>query len=971
MINVAKPLADGKILVGGYFTIVNEMPQLYLVRLNSDGTTDTTFNSGNSGPNNTVFDIAMQTDGKFLIGGNFKSYNGVSQNSIVRINSDGTLDTAFNTSLTGVSTSVNKIALQPDGKILVSGNMSGSIRRLNADGSLDTAFTSPFNISFGVEDIIVLSDGRILVSGGISIVRLESNGAIDSSFSPDGFISINIYSLKKLKDEKILIGGNFIIGQNGREPSTKRLNMDGSLDTSFQALSFSYFNQTRSIEVQPDGKILTAGVFSNDGISSFALLRLNADGSFDNTFSMPAGNNQSHHVALQTDGKILLSGEFSLINGQSRAGMVRLNSDGTVDGSFNTSFYGNSLVFTLKQQADGKILAGGSFNFANGNPRSDIARFNADGTLDTSFNTGTGLIPDFISCCKLLNGFEIQPDGKIVLAGFFNGYNGVYRRGILRLNSDGTIDDSFEAYSNPDGGLSYDDISLLPDGKILAFVQTTDRFTGFGSSGLIRLNSDGSFDNTISDPEGFVRKIARQPDGKILIGGLFNAVDSAPLNYLARLNEKGSVDTTFNIGSGFNSAVTDIVVQPDGKILVGGAFTSFNGTPVSRVTRLNADGSLDTSFNSGSGANAIVYSLALLQNGKIAVGGNFSTFNGVSRNRLAILNSNGSLDTGFESGFDNDPANTIRTLVVQTDGNLVIGGHFKTYGGIPRDSIARLLTAQPKFAPFDFDGDGKTDISIFRPSVGEWWYQRSFDNSVSALQFGTSTDRIVPADYTGDGKTDFAVWRESTGEWFILRSEDNSFYAFPFGSPGDIPIPADYDGDGQADSTVFRPSNGVWYINKSSGGVRIEPFGLNGDIPVSADYDGDGKADIAVFRPSNGVWWINRSSAGLFATDFGTASSKPVPGDYTGDGKADIAFWRPSTGDWFVLRSENASYYSAQFGSTGDIPTPGDYDGDGKFDTAVFRPASSVWYVNRSTSGLLIQQFGLSTDKPVPSAFVP
>ena len=276
---------------------------------------------------------------------------------------------------------------------------------------------------------------------------------------------------------------------------------------------------------------------------------------------------------------------------------------------------------------------------------------------------------------------------------------------------------------------------------------------------------------------------------------------------------------------------------------------------------------------------------------------------------------------------------------------------------------------QTRRTAFDFDGDGKADVSIFRPTGGEWWMQRS-SGGIFALQFGSSTDRIVPGDYTGDGKTDVAVWRQSTGEWFILRSEDLSFYAFPFGTDGDIPVPADFDGDGKTDAAVFRPSNSVWYIQKSSGGVSIQTFGQNGDKPVAADYDGDGKTDIAIFRQQSGEWWIQRSSTGaVYAIQFGDSTDLIVPADYTGDGKADIAVFRPATGEWLILRSEDNSYYGFPFGANGDKPVPADYDGDGKSDAAVFR--NGVWYLLQSTNGVSIFQFGLADDIPVPSANLP
>ncbi len=274
-------------------------------------------------------------------------------------------------------------------------------------------------------------------------------------------------------------------------------------------------------------------------------------------------------------------------------------------------------------------------------------------------------------------------------------------------------------------------------------------------------------------------------------------------------------------------------------------------------------------------------------------------------------------------------------------------------------------------APFDFDGDNKTDVSIFRPSVGQWWYERSSDHGVPAFQFGAGTDKPVPADFTGDAKADLAFWRPSTGEWFVLRSEDFSYFAFPWGTMGDIPVPGDYDGDGKADAAIFRPSESTWYIQKSGGGITIQGFGITGDLPVVADYDGDGKSDIAIFRPSGSEWWLLRSMAGLFAAQFGSSGDKPTPGDYTGDGKADMAFFRPASAEWFVLRSEDFSFFAFPFGISTDTPVPGDYDGDGRFDAAVFRPSESTWYVNRSTAGYFVQPFGIAGDIPLPSVYIP
>lgn len=274
----------------------------------------------------------------------------------------------------------------------------------------------------------------------------------------------------------------------------------------------------------------------------------------------------------------------------------------------------------------------------------------------------------------------------------------------------------------------------------------------------------------------------------------------------------------------------------------------------------------------------------------------------------------------------------------------------------------------PSRAKFvDFDGDSKTDISVFRPAEGAWYILRSGDNVVTASQFGVATDKLVPADYDGDGKSDVAVYRNGT--WFIQRSRDG-FAVVNFGLATDIPQPGDFDGDGKADPAVYRPSDGTWYIMQSRDGFLAVQFGVSTDKPVAADFDGDGRTDQAVYR--NGIWYLNRSRDGFYAAQFGLSDDLPVVGDYDGDGRSDMAVFRPSTGTWFAMRSSAQNYFGIGFGLSTDLPAPGDYDGDGASDLAVFRNDGGMWFLlNPGSGSFRAQQFGASGDKPAPGYIVP
>jgi uncharacterized delta-60 repeat protein len=749
---------DGRILASGLFLNFSGSSRPYIVRLNDSGSYDTTLNRVGTGPNGTVLGIAHEPGtNKIVIAGNFTTYSGSSTNTtrITRLNEDGTQDTSFvtGTGLSSYNISPAHLSVKSDGKIYVcsgftlySGSTVNNFVRINPSGTLDTTFngqtpSTSNDTGFNGFTRTVLTSGSNAYFGGQFIaykptncmVRLNTNGTWDPTFALGAGFNNNVNAIQIQPDYKIIAVGVFTnYSGSGGPTRIIRLNPNGTRDTTFNVGSTGLNGTPLFTELQPDGKVLVAGQFTSySGSIANRLVRINTSGTLDTTFNVGTGLNTLSStvnvgkILVNPDNKIYFtSTDTTSYSGSSYGNLFRINSDGTLDTSFDprapfsyantgnglyaTSAGGgytiinsgssiivggqfltykntavpsgtiidstgaisqsfnigngfNSTIFSFVTQSDGKILAGGAFTNYSGSNINRIVRLNTNGTIDTTFNIGTGFN-------TTVNNLNIQSDGKIIAIGSFISYSGSSVNGIVRINTDGTRDATFNIGNGFQTPITVNHSTLQSDGKIVV-VGAFTLYSGSTNLRIVRINTDGTKDTTFNVGTGFnntADAVLFQPDGKIIVAGQFQTYSGSSNNAITRINSNGTRDTTFNIGTGLSTlGGYALALQSDGKIVFGNASTSYSGSNAARyIIRINPSGTLDTTFNANIGGSISTISftanaLKIDGDGKIYWGNTFTTFSGsFIPNRIVRLNTNGSVDETFNQAFPNFPNGT-------------------------------------------------------------------------------------------------------------------------------------------------------------------------------------------------------------------------------------------------------------------------------------------------------------------------
>jgi uncharacterized delta-60 repeat protein len=706
--------------VAGNFTTYRQPIYSRLIRTDLSGSIDTTFNMG-TGPSSTVNCMVTQSDGKLLLGGSFSSYSGSTVGNMVRVNTNGTRDTTFNTGV-GFGAAVNDMRVQSDGKIIAVGaftTYSGSIRnrivRLNTDGTYDTTFNIGTGLNNTANCVAIQSDGKILVGGttitqysgsliGTGSLRINTDGTRDTTYNTGaGFLTnFTVYSIDIQSDGKIVVGHGATTYSGSTVTRLTRLNDNGSVDTTFNPGTIN--SLVYAVKIQPDQKILINGAFTSvSGSTRVSLARVLSNGQVDTSYVVGNGISSTsagvlNVFSLDNSGNVYLGGTFTTYSGSTVNRFIKTTPSGAID----STFISGSIAFNGQSSAGfngtvravlisgSNIYMGGDYTTYQAPPINYLVKLDNTGAVDTTFNVGIGPGNNVTSMVT-------QSDGKLLISGpSFTSYSGSSSVRIARINTNGTRDTTFISGTGLNG--SAYDMKVQPDGKIIA-AGTFTTYSGSTNSGIVRINTNGTKDTTFNvglGSTGNIYQLALQSDGKIIAIGATTAYSGSSNAGIVRINTDGTKDITFNMGSGFNTtSVFAIGIQSTGKIIVGGNFSIYSGSTNNYIVRINTDGTKDTTFNIGTGfgANGIV-ALKVLADDSIIAYGSFTTYSGSASPRIIKLTPNGTKDTTFAptTGFNLNPLSPAYVQALSTDknNNIYVGNQSTTYNGNAVGNIVKM-----------------------------------------------------------------------------------------------------------------------------------------------------------------------------------------------------------------------------------------------------------------------------------------
>ena len=673
-------------------------------------------------PDSVVLVTLVLKSGKVLVGGDFRTIAGQSRAGIARLNLDGRVDPTFaNVAIIGGSVS---LALeQADGALVIVGDFTQvgatprmGIARLLANGALDPGFApnAPGMIWAMTND----RNGRILLGGeftqvnGVAqpfLARLNADGSLDASFNPQP--NARVQALLRLHDDRVLVGGAFTLIANEAHNHIARIKADGSFDSSF---GLSADHEVYSFAEQADRRVLVAGGFQQiGGQARQGIARLRTDDSVDPGFTAFA-NGAVLRIQAQRDGRIVLGGFFTMVNNQSANGLARLLPNGNWDYTLTPKPSSpSSIVTSLAQQQDGKLLVSGLFTEIGSVARTGLARYELSGALETTV-TNRNVIGNALTVV------EPRRSG-IFFAGTFSSVDGRVRNRIAKLLTTHNLDPVFD----PVMSATVFAMAVLEDDSIIV---AGDFVTADGQSRtrLLRFSSNDTLDSNYKpSANDTVRGILPQADGSAYIVGDFTSVNGGTRNRIARLQANGNLDSfDLNVDGPIFS-----IVQSGRNLVIGGNFTSVDGQPRARLARIRATGAVDTTFNPGANGNVLALATEPATNA-LLVAGSFTELGGQSRMRLARFT-----DRGILTDFAPQASGTVYSLIPLADGSLFIGGDFSSVNHTPRGRVARLDALGNLDPNFDPGFNGQL-FGLTASSDGKLWAAGGFSSAQGIAQRG-------------------------------------------------------------------------------------------------------------------------------------------------------------------------------------------------------------------------------------------